>query len=55
VRYSNTTDLSRFSEWQSGVASGRLVGDDMPRVGSICAITRHIGGSEQSNIGDNAN
>jgi Polyketide cyclase / dehydrase and lipid transport len=38
------TDPSRMSEWQQGVASGRLDGTG---VGSRCTTTRKIGGAQR--------
>jgi uncharacterized protein YndB with AHSA1/START domain len=46
--FSYVTDPARFGEWQSGVVSGHIEGDQPPGVGSRCVMTRRIGGSEQT-------
>jgi carbon monoxide dehydrogenase subunit G len=42
------TDPSRFGEWQSGVVSAHIEGDGPQAVGSLCIMTRRIGGSERT-------
>ncbi len=42
------TDPARFGEWQAGVVSAHIEGDDPQAVGSVCMMTRRIGGSERT-------
>ena len=42
--FTYATDPTRFSEWQAGVVSGRMDGDD---VGARCVTVRRIGGVER--------
>jgi uncharacterized protein YndB with AHSA1/START domain len=46
--FSYITDPARFSEWQQGVTGGQLEGDGPPSVGSICTMTRRMGGAEHT-------
>ena len=46
--FAYVTDPSRFVEWQQGVVSGRIVGDEATRVGSKCITTRRVGGSDRT-------
>jgi len=49
--YAYATDPSRFIEWQDGVVSGS-VNDEEPRVGSLCTMTRRIGGAERTSTSE---
>jgi carbon monoxide dehydrogenase subunit G len=42
------TDPARFGEWQSGVVSAHIEGDGPQAVGSLCIMTRRIGGSDRT-------
>jgi uncharacterized protein YndB with AHSA1/START domain len=42
--FAYTTDPTRFPEWQAGVVSGRMDGDE---VGARCVTVRRIGGAER--------
>jgi uncharacterized protein YndB with AHSA1/START domain len=46
--FAYVTDPSHFTEWQQGVTSGRIEGDEPTHVGSRCITTRRIGGSERT-------
>jgi carbon monoxide dehydrogenase subunit G len=46
------TDPSRFGEWQSGVVSAHIEGDGAPAVGSLCIMTRRIGGSDRTSTSE---
>jgi carbon monoxide dehydrogenase subunit G len=46
------TDPSRFGEWQSGVVSAHIEGDGPPAVGSLCIMTRRIGGSDRTSTSE---
>ena len=46
------TDPSRFGEWQSGVVSAHLEGDGPPAVGSLCIMTRRVGGSDRTSTSE---
>jgi uncharacterized protein YndB with AHSA1/START domain len=46
--FSYVTDPSRFGDWQSGVVSAHLEGDEPAHVGSRCTMTRRVRGSERS-------
>jgi uncharacterized protein YndB with AHSA1/START domain len=46
--FAYVTDPARFGEWLWGVASGRMVDDRPPAVGSRFTTTTRIGGSEQT-------
>ena len=46
------TDPSRFGEWQSGVVSAHIEGDGAPAVGSLCIMTRRIGGSNRTSTSE---
>lgn len=46
------TDPSRFGEWQPGVLSGHIEGGGPPAVGSRCAMTRRIGGSDRTSTSE---
>ena len=50
--FSYVTDPSRFGEWQSGVVSGHIEGDQPPGVGSRCVMKRRIGGSERTSVSE---
>jgi len=50
--FSYVTDPARFGEWQSGVVSGHIEGDQPPRVGSRCIMTRRIGGSDRTSTSE---
>ncbi len=44
------TDPAHFGEWQKGVVSGHVEGT--PGVGSICTMTRKIGGADRSSTSE---
>jgi uncharacterized protein YndB with AHSA1/START domain len=46
------TDPSRFGEWQSGVISARIEGDGPPALGSLCIMTRRIGGNDRTSTSE---
>jgi uncharacterized protein YndB with AHSA1/START domain len=46
------TDPSRFGEWQSGVISAHIEGDGPAAVGSLCIMTRRIGGSDRTSTSE---
>ncbi len=46
------TDPSRFGEWQSGVISAHIEGDGAPAVGSLCIMTRRVGGSDRTSTSE---
>ena len=46
------TDPSRFAEWQSGVISAHIEGDEPAAVGSLCVMTRRIGGSDRTSTSE---
>ncbi len=46
------TDPSRFGEWQSGVVSAHIEGGGPPAVGSLCIMTRRIGGSDRTSTSE---
>jgi uncharacterized protein YndB with AHSA1/START domain len=46
------TDPSRFGEWQAGVVSAHIEGDGPPAVGSLCIMTRRIGGSDRTSTSE---
>ena len=46
------TDPSRFGEWQSGVISAHMEGDGPTAVGSLCIMTRRIGGSDRTSTSE---
>ena len=50
--FSYVTDPARFGEWQAGVVSGHIEGDEPPAVGSKCVMTRRIGGSERTSTSE---
>ena len=41
--FAYATDLSRYAEWQGGVASARLQGNGPIRAGSRAVVTRRVG------------
>jgi Polyketide cyclase / dehydrase and lipid transport len=45
--FAYVTDPSRFGEWQDGVIEGHIEGGGAQRVGSLCVMTRRIGGAER--------
>jgi hypothetical protein len=46
--FAYATDPTHFSEWQSGVVSGRMDDDRRPAVGAHCITVRRIGGAERA-------
>jgi carbon monoxide dehydrogenase subunit G len=46
--FAYATDPTHFSEWQSGVVSGRMDDDGRPAVGAHCITVRRIGGAERA-------
>ena len=46
------TDPSRFGEWQDGVVEGHIEGDEAQRVGSLCVMTRRIGGTDRTSTSE---
>jgi carbon monoxide dehydrogenase subunit G len=46
------TDPSRFGEWQSGVVSAHIEGDGPAAVGSLCIMTRRIGGQDRTSTSE---
>jgi uncharacterized protein YndB with AHSA1/START domain len=42
------TDPSRFGEWQEGVVDAHIEGNGPQAVGSLCLMTRRIGGSDRT-------
>ena len=46
------TDPSRFGEWQSGIISAHIEGDDPPALGSLCIMTRRIGASDRTSTSE---
>jgi uncharacterized protein YndB with AHSA1/START domain len=46
------TDPSRFGEWQSDVVSAHIEGDGPPTVGSLCIMTRRIGGRDRTSTSE---
>jgi carbon monoxide dehydrogenase subunit G len=49
--FAYATDPTRFSEWQNGVVSGRMVGSD-PGEGAHCVTVRRIGGAERASTSE---
>jgi hypothetical protein len=45
--FAYVTDPSLFGEWQDGVIEGHIEGGGAQRVGSLCVMTRRIGGAER--------
>jgi uncharacterized protein YndB with AHSA1/START domain len=45
--FAYVTDPTRFAEWQQGVVSGRMEGEQPHAVGEKCLTTRRIGGAER--------
>jgi uncharacterized protein YndB with AHSA1/START domain len=45
--FAYVTDPGRFIEWQHGVVSGHMEGDEPHRVGAKCLTTRRIGFAER--------
>jgi uncharacterized protein YndB with AHSA1/START domain len=46
------TDPSRFGEWQEGVVSAHIEGEGPQAVGSLCIMTRRIGGSDRASTSE---
>jgi uncharacterized protein YndB with AHSA1/START domain len=42
------TDPSRFGEWQEGIVDAHIEGGGPQAVGSLCIMTRRIGGSDRT-------
>ena len=50
--FAYATDPTHFSEWQSGVVSGRMEDGGHPAVGSHCITVRRIGGAERASTSE---
>jgi uncharacterized protein YndB with AHSA1/START domain len=46
------TDPAKFGEWQAGVVDGCIKGDQPPAVGSLCTMTRRLGGADRTSTSE---
>ncbi len=50
--FAYVTDPSRFGEWQDGVVEAHIEGDGTQRAGSLCVMTRQIGGKDRTSTSE---